>query len=703
MGKTNDVYLGNPLLKRAHTESELTYEQIIELARCEQDPLYFASRYIQIVTLDHGLQPFSLYKFQEKMLRTFHDNRFIICKLPRQPLALDTPVPTPKGWSTVGKLKSGDKVFNSAGQVTRIVAKSETYTDADCYKISFDCGENIVAESDHLWELFVNGEKIILPTNLLYEQRDKQYTLKRATLKGKNKRFPLDWDKEITIISIEKVDSVPVACIEVEDSSHMFLCGRNFIPQKNCGKSTTVVSYLIHCLIFNEKFSIAILANKASTAKDLLARLSVSYENLPRWIQAGVKSWNKTSVELENGSKVMAASTSASAVRGGSYNIIFLDEFAFVPNQIASNFMNSVYPTITSGDNSKVVIVSTPNGKNLYYKMWDDAINGRNEYIPIEINWYDVPGRDEEWKKSVIANTSEKSFLQEFCCDFLGSSNTLISGSKLGELVFNKSISSRNSLDIYEDPIKDHVYVITVDVARGVNKDYSAFSVIDITEMPYKQVAKYRDNEIKPLMFPYVIKDVAENYNNAFILCEVNDVGDQVATGLHDELEYDNMLMCSVSSRKGQVVGQNFSEKAAWGVKMQKNVKKIGCLNLKALIEEDKLIINDLDTIDELSTFIAKGASWEADDGKNDDLAMTLVIFAWLCTNQYFKDLQDQDLRKKLFEEKMAREEDDILPFGFVELSIPGAVETDNDGNIWMAANPEKEVEDLAQLWDYFY
>lgn len=702
MGKNNDVYLGNPLLKRAYTESELTYEQIIELARCEQDPLYFASNYIQIVTLDHGLQPFRLYKFQEKMLRTFHDNRFTICKLPRQPLALDTIVPTPRGWTTIGKLKIGDKVFSSAGQPTKVVAKSETYTDAECYKIIFDCNESIIAESDHLWEVYRNGEKIIVPTKFLFDNPD-SYTLKRAPIKGKDKRFPKDWNQQVKIIFIKKVDSVPVACIEVEDTTHMFLCGKNFIPQKNCGKSTTVVSYLIHSLIFNEKFSIAILANKASTAKDLLARLAVSYENLPKWIQAGVKSWNKTSVELENGSKVMAASTSASAVRGGSYNIIFLDEFAFVPNQIAANFMNSVYPTITSGEDSKVIIVSTPNGRNLYYKMWDDAINKRNEYIPIEINWYDVPGRDEAWKQSVIANTSQRSWDQEFECSFLGSTNTLISNAKMSALHFSKPIRSNNSLDVYDEPVKDHVYVITVDVARGVNKDYSAFSVIDITEMPYKQVAKYRDNEIKPLMFPYVIKDVAENYNNAFVLCEVNDVGDQVATGLHDELEYDNMLMCSVSSRRGQVVGQNFSEKAAWGVKMQKNVKKIGCLNLKALIEEDKLIINDLDTIDELSTFIARGASWEADDGKNDDLVITLVIFAWLCTNQYFKDLQDQDLRKKIFDEKMAREDNNMLPFGFVNLGMETPVEQDTDGTMWMPANPQREVEELAELWNYFF
>jgi intein/homing endonuclease len=411
MPKTNDVYLGNPLLKRAHTESELTYEQIIELAKCEQDPLYFATNYIQIVTLDHGLQPFSLYSFQKKMLRTFHDNRFIICKLPRQPLALDTPVPTPRGWSTIGKLRVGDRVFSSAGQTTKIVAKSETYTDAQCYKITFDCDESIVAESDHLWEVFDNKVKKIFTTKQLFENNTNQFLLKRAPLKGSNKRLPSDWDKEIKITSVDLTDTVPVACIEVENNTHMFLCGKNFIPHKNCGKSTTVVSYLIHSLIFNEKFSIAILANKASTAKDLLARLAVSYENLPKWIQSGVKSWNKTSVELENGSKVMAASTSASAVRGGTYNIIFLDEFAFVPNQIAANFMNSVYPTITSGDNSKVIIVScvtkdtyllTPQG---YRKM--ESIIDSSKTGAYYTNDYTVYGRDKFYQGNIVVNSGK--------------------------------------------------------------------------------------------------------------------------------------------------------------------------------------------------------------------------------------------------------------------------------------------------------
>jgi hypothetical protein len=338
----------------------------------------------------------------------------------------------------------------------------------------------------------------------------------------------------------------------------------------------------------------------------------------------------------------------------------------------------------------------------LYFKYWDNAINGRNDYVPIEINWYDVPGRDEEFKRKIIASEGQRHWDQEYACDFTGSSNTLIDGSKLNSLVFAPPILSKNSLDIYEQPVKDRVYTIIVDVARGVNKDYSVFSVIDITEMPYRQVAKYRNNEIKPLMFPYIIKDVADNYNHAFVLCEVNDVGNQVATGLHDELEYDNMLMCSISSRKGQVIGQNFSEKAAWGVNMQKNVKKIGCLNLKALIEEDKLIINDLDTIDELTTFISKRGSWEADDGRNDDLVDTLVIFGWLCTNQYFKDLQDHDLRKKIYDEKMAREDADMLPFGFIDLGLTDIVENDVDGNIWVPAKIGNDIDDLAALWDYY-
>ena len=307
-------------------------------------------------------------------------------------------------------------------------------------------------------------------------------------------------------------------------------------------------------------------------------------------MQQGIISWNRGSLELENGSKILAASTSASAVRGMSFNILFLDEFAFVPNHIADSFFSSVYPTITSGKSTKVIIVSTPHGMNHFYRLWHDAERGKNEYVPTDVHWSEVPGRDEKWKASTIANTSEAQFKVEFECEFLGSVDTLISPSKLRALVYDEPQTRSAGLDVYEACEEDHDYVLTVDVARGVGGDYSAFVVIDITEFPHRVVAKFRNNEIKPMIFPNVIWEVAKSYNDAFILCEVNDVGDQVAAILNFDLEYENLLMCSMRGRAGQIVGQGFSgKKTQLGVKMSKTVKKVGALNLKTLIEEDKL------------------------------------------------------------------------------------------------------------------
>jgi hypothetical protein len=543
-------YLGNPLLKKANTAIEFTEEQVLEFARCQDDPIYFAKNYIQIVTLDYGLQPFKPYKFQETMIERFHNHRFNVCKLPRQ-----------------------------------------------------------------------------------------------------------------------------------------------------SGKSTIVVSYLLHYAIFNDNVNIAILANKASTAKDLLDRLQTAYENLPKWLQQGVMTWNKASLELENGSKIIAASTSASAVRGGSYNIIFLDEFAFIPNHIADMFFSSVYPTISSGKNTKVIIVSTPHGMNHFYKIWHDAERSKNEYIPTEVHWSEVPGRDLKWKEQTIANTSEQQFRVEFECEFLGSVDTLINPSKLRTLVYETAKVSNAGLDVFEDPKKDNTYVITVDVARGVEKDYSAFTVINVSQFPHRLVAKYRNNQIKPILFPQVIKEVAVSYNNAYVLCEVNDVGDQVAAGLHYDLEYTNVLMSSMRGRAGQVLGQGFSgKKVQLGVKMSKSTKKVGCLNLKALIEDSKLIFSDYDIISELTTFIQKGGSFEAEDGCNDDLVMCLVMYAWLILQDYFKELTDQDIRKRLYDEQQNQVEQDMTPFGF----ITDGVNTDSsfidaNGDMWHA----DEYGDMAYMWEY--
>ena len=544
-----DHYLGNPLLKKANTVVEFTEEQVLEFARCQEDPIYFAKNYIQIVTLDYGLQPFKPYPFQEVMIERFHTHRFNICKLPRQ-----------------------------------------------------------------------------------------------------------------------------------------------------SGKSTIVVSYLLHYAIFNDNVNIAILANKASTAKDLLDRLQTAYENLPKWLQQGVMTWNKASLELENGSKIIAASTSASAVRGGSYNIIFLDEFAFIPNHIADQFFSSVYPTISSGKNTKVIIVSTPHGMNHFYKIWHDAERSKNEYIPTDVHWSEVPGRDDKWKQQTIANTSEQQFRVEFECEFLGSVDTLISPNKLRSMVYDNPKTQNAGLDVYDDPKEEHDYVISVDVARGVGNDYSAFVVIDITTYPHQIAAKYRNNEIKPMLFPSIIVDIAKNYNNAFILCEVNDVGDQVASIIHYDLEYNNLLMCSMRGRAGQIVGQGFSgKKTQLGVKMSKTVKKVGCLNLKTLIEEDKIIFKDYDIISELTTFIQKNNSFEAEEGSNDDLAMCLVIYAWLVVQDYFKELTDQDVRKRLYEEQKNQIEQDMAPFGFIVDGAEDSSFIDESGERWFT----DEYGDMSYMWDY--
>ena len=438
------------------------------------------------------------------------------------------------------------------------------------------------------------------------------------------------------------------------------------LPRQS-GKSTTMISYLLHYSLFNPSVNIAILANKAATARDLLGRLQLAYEHLPKWLQQGVMSWNKGSLELENGSKILASSTSASAVRGGSYNIIFLDEFAYVPSNVAEQFFSSVYPTISSGKSTKVMIVSTPHGMNMFYKIWTEAEEKRNSYIPIEVHWSEVPGRDEKWKKQTIANTSEAQFTTEFECEFLGSIDTLITSSKLKMLTYKTPVQSNAGLDIHVPPQKDHTYVLTADVSRGTSNDYSAYIVFDVTTIPYTVVAKYRANDVKPLIFPNKIYDVARAYNQAFVLIEVNDIGEQVANAMQFDLEYDNLIMASMRGRAGQVLGGGFSGgKAQLGVRTTKAVKKIGCSNLKQMIEDNKLIIEDFDCINELSTFIVKGSSFEADDGCNDDLVACMFIFGWATDQTYFKELTDNDIRERMYKDQQDQLEQDMAPFGFV-------------------------------------
>ena len=526
------TYLGNPNLKAKGVAVNFDKEHVKEYIKCSKNPVYFAKNYVKIINVDKGLVPFKLYKFQKEMVETFNDNRFSICKLPRQ-----------------------------------------------------------------------------------------------------------------------------------------------------SGKSTTVTAYILWLILFKDSQNIAILANKGSLARDLLGKIQFAYEYLPSWLQQGIVVWNKGNIELENSSKVVAAATSSSAIRGGSYNLIFLDEFAFVGNNLAEEFFSSVYPTISSGQTSKVIIVSTPNGMNHFYKMWTDAEEKNSQYVPIEVHWNQVPGRNEKWKKETIANTSEEQFRQEFECEFLGSAGTLIHPTKLRTLAHVTPMKIWQDVEIYEEPKEDAIYTMSVDVSRGVGLDYSAFIVVDISQMPYKLVAKYRSKDISPLLYPTIIYNVAKHFNEAYILVEINDIGQQVADILHQDLEYENMLATSVKGRAGQQISGGFSGNSSMGIRTTKQVKRIGCSNLKDLIEQDKFIVQDYETIVELSTFISKGGSYESEEGSHDDLVMCCVLFSWLAKQTYFRDITNTDIRQKIYDEKLRMLDDEALPFAIIDDGQPeeGIVHSQDD------------------------
>jgi hypothetical protein len=456
-----------------------------------------------------------------------------------------------------------------------------------------------------------------------------------------------------------------------EEMVQTMIDNRFFIAKmpRQVGKTQTVAAVLLWYVLFHENFSIAILANKDRQAREILGRIQNAYEHLPKWLQQGIVTWNKGDIELENGSKILASATSSSAIRGTSQNLVYLDEFAFVAGNLQEEFFNSVYPTISSGKTTKVLITSTPNGMNMFYKIWTDSEEGRNTYVRQSVHWSMIPGRDDQWKKETISNTSERQFEQEFECEFLGSSNTLIDARKLRQLVWKPPLHSYDHMDVYEEPIQNHKYVITVDTSRGVGIDYSVFVVFDVTTIPYKLVAKYRDNEISPLLYPNIIWRTGKYYNEAMVLVEVNDNGQQIADILYYDLEYEGVLLTQTKGRAGIKVGGNYKIKPTRGVKTTKQVKRIGCANLKTLIEQDRLLFSDYDLVYELFRFVENKASYEAEEGEHDDIVMCCVLFAWLAHQQYFRNKTETDVRSDLWEENREMIEDSIAPFGFFDVN----------------------------------
>lgn len=479
------------------------------------------------------------------------------------------------------------------------------------------------------------------------------------------------------IVGVEEIQSVPTKCLTVDNHNHIFLCGKQFIPTHN---TTTATVIILHFILFNKHKRVALLANKGDAALEIMSRIQLAYEYLPKWMQSGIVEWNKGSVELENGCSVIASATSGSAIRGKTVALLYIDETAFVENW--EEFYTSVYPTISSGKNTKMLFTSTSNGLNHFYKFWVDAKEGRNGFAFTEVPWNRVPGRDDAWKQDTIASMSfnYEKFSQEFDNEFLGSSGTLISGSSLKSLVHKTPIYEWDGFSQYVAPVKDRSYIMTCDVSRGKGLDYSAFSVIDITKMPYEQVATYKSNVITPTDYAHVINKIGILYNTAGVLVENNDIGGQVADMLFNDLDYDNLLFTTSNGRSGKVLCGGGSS-ADPSIRTTTPVKAKGCSVLKLLIEQQQLIINDFNTINELSRFSKKGKSYEAEDG-NDDMVMSLVLFSWCTTQPYFSNLTDVITLHNLRDNDAHL--DDFLPFGFiVDGREDEEIEVDNEGNMW--------------------
>jgi hypothetical protein len=544
-------YNGNPNLKQIGTVISYTTEQVKEIIKCSQDPIYFIENYCKIVSLDRGLIPFKLYDCQKEKVQTILNNRKVILMEGRQ--------------------------------------QGKTITSAACI----------------LW-----------------------YTL------------------------------------------------------------------------FQENKTVAILANKSSAAREVLSRYELMYEMLPIWMQQGVKTFNKGDIELENGSKVFTAATSSSGIRGKSVNWLYIDEAAIIPNNVAEDFFTSVYPTISAGNTTKILLTSTPLGYNHFWKFWNEAEQGLNGFVPLFIHYSNIPGRDDKWAAEQKAMLGELKFNQEVLCKFLGSSNTLINPDTIGALSSKQYVYSKDGLDVLAEPEDDHVYMLVADTSRGVGGDYSAFTVMDITAYPYTVVAKYRNNKISPLLFPNIIYKVAKDYHKAYCLVEINDNGQQVADTLYMDLEYENVFFVGNNSKSGQFLSGGFSNGATLGVRTTKQVKRLGCTSFKSLVEGHKLLIHDPDIIEEISTFIEVRGTHKADEGYHDDLVMCLVLFSWATNESFFKDLTDTSLRKALYEEQFKQIEENLTPFGIIDNGVPEheqpIIATDA---IWfnVGSKTPREIEELQR------
>lgn len=429
---------------------------------------------------------------------------------------------------------------------------------------------------------------------------------------------------------------------------------------RQLGKTTAVAIYLAHYVCFNKAKAVGILAHKGSMSAEVLDRTKQAIELLPDFLQPGIVEWNKGSIELDNGSSIGAYASSPDAVRGNSFSLIYIDECAFIPN--FQDAWLAIQPVISSGRHSKILITTTPNGMNHFYDIWTAAVEGKSGFVPYEAEWNSVKERlydDNDifddgwsWSSTTIFGSSVDQFRQEHRGVFSGGSGTLISGMKLAIMSHLNPINNTSETRFFKfkEPSPERKYIATLDSAEGRGQDYHALNIIDVTEDKWEQVAVLHSNTISHLILPDIILKYLNEYNEAPIYIELNSTGVSIAKSLYLDLEYEN------------VICDNFND---LGMKQTKRSKAIGCSILKDLIEKDKLIINYKETISELRTFIAKGVSWAAENGSNDDLVMSLVIFAWLSNQQKFNEYINKDdhrLASSIFRNELEEMNDDYSP-----------------------------------------
>ena len=481
-------------------------------------------------------------------------------------------------------------------------------------------------------------------------------------------------EKYVKVISLDQ-GLVPFKLYPYQKEMFNHFNGNRFnivLACRQSGKSISSCAYLLWFALFHSEKTVAILANKGATAREMLSRITLMLENLPFFLQPGCKALNKGSIEFSNNSRVIAAATSGSSIRGMSVNLLYLDEFAFVER--AAEFYTSTYPVVSAGKDTKIIITSTANGiGNTYHKIWEGAVQGVNEFKSFRVDWWDVPGRDKEWRHQTIANTSQLQFDQEFGNTFFGTGDTLINSETLLSLraLNPKTILEGGDLLVYNEPIKGHDYIMCVDVSKGRGQDYSTFTLIDISVRPFKQAAVYRNNTISPILYPNIIYKYAKVYNEAYVVVESNDQGSVVCNGLYHDLEYENIHVTSSVKASGI------------GIEMNRKVKRLGCSSIKDILENNKLHIVDENTILEISTFEAKGQSYEASDGNHDDLMMNLVMFGYFVSTQFFSDMTDINLKQMMFEHKMREIDEDVVPFGFIDDGSEHMEQLEHEGSPW--------------------